>query len=209
MQTITLLFEQHGYLLLFGLGFVEFIGAPIAGVPLLIAAGGLAAAGGLSAPALILAAALGGFSADIVWYSAARLRGRGVVDTVCGLSSNPSACVLGVEKKLSSVGPWFLLPAKFIPGAGNLVAAASGFTPVSLAAFLILDGLGVLAWASVFTGLGWILSAQVEQGVQWASQFSIWLFALAGSLVGAAGAWRVAKVRMHRIGHQAMEGAQG
>jgi len=209
MEQITLLFEQHGYPLLFGLGFVEFIGAPIAGTPMLIAAGGLAAAGGLSGPAIILAAALGGFSADIFWYSAARIRGRGLVDTVCGLSSNPMACVLSVEQKVSSMGPWFLLPAKFIPGAGNLVAAASGLTPVSLGAFLVLDGLGVLAWASVFTGLGWIFSAQVGQVIQWASQFTAWLVALAGLLVGGAGAWRVLKVRMHRSMHQAMEETKG
>jgi len=209
MEQLTILFEQHGYLLLYGIGFIEFIGAPIAGAPLLIAAGGLAAAGGLSAPAIILAAALGGFSADIVWYSAARLRGRGLVDMVCGLSSNPMACVLGVERKVSSMGPWFLLPAKFVPGAGNLVAAASGFAPIPLGVFLILDGLGVLAWASVFTGLGWIFSAQVELGLQWASQFTIWIVAAGGLAIGAAGAWRVAKVRMHRVGHEAMEGARG
>jgi membrane protein DedA with SNARE-associated domain len=206
MEQLTLLFEQHGYLLLFGIGFVEFIGAPIAGVPVLIAAGGLAAAGGGSLPIMILAAGLGGFSADVLWYFTARLRGRGLVDAVCGLSSNPKACVLGVEKKVASVGPMYLLPAKFVPGAGNLVAAASGFAPVALGAFLALDFLGVMGWATAFTGVGWVFSSQVEQAAQWASQFTIWLAALAGMLVGAAGMWRVAKVRMHRAGHMAMGG---
>lgn len=132
-----------------------------------------------------------------------------MVDTICGLSSNPKACVLSVERRVASVGPWYLLPAKFIPGAGNMVAAASGFTGISLGAFLILDGLGLLAWASVYAGVGWIFSAQVEQMIQWASQFTIWLVALAALLIGAAGAWRVAKVRMHRVEHQAMEGMEG
>jgi membrane protein DedA with SNARE-associated domain len=90
-----------------------------------------------------------------------------------------------------------------------MVAAASGFTGISLGAFLILDGLGLLAWASVYAGVGWIFSAQVEQMIQWASQFTIWLVALAALLIGAAGAWRVAKVRMHRVEHQAMEGMEG
>jgi membrane protein DedA with SNARE-associated domain len=204
MEQLTLLFEQHGYFFLFGLGFLEFIGAPIAGVPMLIAAGGLAAAGGISIYGTIVAAAAGGFFADIIWYSTARWRGRGLVDSVCGLSSNPKACVLGVEKKLASLGPGYLLPAKFIPGVGNLVAAASGFAPVSFGAFLLLDGLGVLAWASVFSGLGWVFSAQVELAVSWAGQFVLWLVAGGGALMGAAGAWRVMKVRMHRAGHQTM-----
>ncbi len=209
MEQLTLLFEQHGYLLLFGIGFVEFIGAPVAGAPILIAAGGLAAAGGGSLPLMALAAGFGGFSADVLWYLAARFRGRGLVDLVCGLSSNPKACVLGVEKKVAAVGPLYLLPAKFVPGAGNLVAAASGFAPVALTAFLILDFIGVMAWAAVFTGVGWVFSSQVEQATEWASQFTIWLVALAGVLVGAAGAWRILKVRMHRIGHAAMEEAEG
>ena len=159
MEQLTLLLVQFGYPLLFGLGFLEFIGAPIASVPVLIVAGGLAASGDVSVPGIILAAALGGLLADSLWYGAARLRGRSLVDSVCGLSSNPMACVLTVERKVSAVGPVFLLPANFIPGAGNLVAAASGLTGMTVGAFLIMDGLGVLAWATVYAGVGWIFSA--------------------------------------------------
>ena len=209
MENLTLLLETHGYLLLFGLGFLEFIGAPIAGVPLLIAAGGLAAMGAVSVPLIVLATAFGALTADTVWYSLARIRGRGLVDRVCGLSSNPRACVLSVERRVAAVGPWYLLPAKFIPGVGNMVAAASGFAGISLGAFVIMDGLGGLAWAAVYTGVGWVFSAQVEHLIDWASQFTLWIGAGAGLLIGAAGAWRVAKVRMHRVGHRAMEAAEG
>jgi len=209
MEQSTLVLEQYGYLLLFALGFFEFIGAPIAAVPVLIAAGGLAAAGGVSVPGIVVAVALGGLMADIAWYSAARFRGRGLVDTVCGLSSNPKACVTGVERRVASVGSWYLLPAKFIPGAGNMVAAASGFAPISLPSFLVLDSVGLLVWASAYTGLGWVFSAQVEQVIQWAGQSTIWLVTLAGLLIGGAGAWRVAKVRMHRVMHQTEEALEG
>lgn len=74
MEQLTALLEQYGYLLLFGLGFLEFIGAPIASVPVLIVAGGLAASGGVSVPGIILSAALGGLLADSIWYGTARLR---------------------------------------------------------------------------------------------------------------------------------------
>ncbi len=107
------------------------------------------------------------------------------------------------------MGPLYLLPAKFIPGAGNMVAAASGLAGISLGTFLILDGLGLLAWASAYMGVGWVFSAQVEEVIQWASQFTVWLLALVGLLIGGAGVWRVAKVRMHGVGHKAMEGMEG
>lgn len=202
MEEVTLLFEEHGYLLLFAIGFLEFIGVPVAGVPVLIVAGGVAATRGLSFPTIVLATVLGGLVADGIWYWTARLRGRGMVDMVCGLSSNPMACVLGVESRIAIVGPWFLLPAKFIPGAGNLVAAASGFAGISFGAFVMFDALGLLAWAAAYTGIGWVFSAQVELILSWGGRFASWILGGAALLVVAAGAWRVAKVRMHRVVHK-------
>ncbi|MFG1691046.1 DedA family protein [Gemmatimonadota bacterium] len=204
MEQLTLLLEQYGYPLLFGLGFLEFIGAPIASVPVLIVAGGLAASGGVSVPGIILSAALGGLLADSLWYGAARLRGRGLVDSVCGLSSNPMACVLTVERKVAAVGPAYLLPAKFIPGAGNLVAAASGLTGMTVGAFLVMDGLGVLAWATVYAGVGWIFSAQVDLAIEWATGFASWLVGGALVLIAVAGVWRFVKTHMHRGMHDSM-----
>ena len=204
MEQLTPILEQYGYPLLFGLGFLEFIGAPIASVPVLIVAGGLAASGDVSVPGIILAAALGGLLADLLWYGAARLRGRGLVDSVCGLSSNPMACVVDVERRVAAVGPAFLLPAKFIPGAGNLVAAASGLTGMTLGAFLVMDGLGVLAWATVYAGAGWIFSAQVDQVIQLATGLASWLVGGSLLLITGAGVWRFMKVRMHRGMHDSM-----
>ena len=204
MEQLAVLLERYGYGLLFGVGLLEFAGAPIASVPILIVAGSLASTGVVSFPGIIVSAALGGLLGDLTWYGAARWRGRGLRDTVCGLSSNPSACVIGVERRVRTVGPKYLLPAKFIPGAGNLVAAASGFAGISIGTFLLLDGLGLLIWALVYGGAGWVFSAQVEQLVQWASGFTLWLVAGASALIGGAAAWRVAKVNLHRARHRAL-----
>lgn len=202
MEEMILLFEEHGYLLLFAIGFLEFIGAPVAGVPVLMVAGGVAAARGLSFPGIVLAAVLGGLVADGIWYWIARLRGRGMVDMVCGLSSNPMACVLSVEGRVAAVGPWLLLPAKFIPGTGNLVAAAAGFAGIPFGVFVMFDAFGLLAWATAYTGIGWVFSAQVELILSWGGRFASWILGGAALLVVAAGAWRVAKARMHRVMHQ-------
>lgn len=202
MEEAILLFKEHGQLILFAVGFLEFIGAPFAGVPVLVAAGGVAAAQGLSFPGMVLATALGGLMADGTWYTLARLRGHGIVHWVCGLSSNPRACALSVERKVATVGPLFLLPAKFVPGAGNMVAAASGFTGIPAGTFLALDFVGLLAWASAYMGVGWVFSAQVEVAVEWGSRITIWLLAGAVFLVVAALVWKILKIRMHRMAHQ-------
>ena len=46
MDAALAFLEAHGYWLLFGLGFAEFAGVPIAGAPVLLAAGALSAAAG-------------------------------------------------------------------------------------------------------------------------------------------------------------------
>jgi len=209
MDHLTLLLQQYGYVLLFGVGFLEFAGAPIASVPVLVIAGALASVGDASLGSIIVSAALGGLLGDLVWYSLARWRGRGLVDTVCGLSSNPMACVLSVERRVEAVGPGFLLPAKFMPGAGNLVAAASGFAGMKLKTFLMLDLIALLIWAGVYSTLGWLFAPQLDPIVRWATAFPLWIIGLAAALIVGAGAWRLAKIRMHRERHAAMRAAAG
>ncbi len=209
MEQLGLLLDEWGYLLLFCVGFLEFTGAPIASVPVLVLAGALAASGDASLPGIIASAALGGLFGDLTWYGLARWRGPGLVDIVCGLSSNPMACVLGVERRVQAVGPGFLVPAKFLPGAGNLVAAASGFAGVRLGTFALLDLMALLIWAGVYSTLGWLFAPQLQPILEWASAFTLWIVGLAAALIVGAGAWRMAKVRMHRERHEAMRARSG
>jgi membrane protein DedA with SNARE-associated domain len=207
MEELVVLLNRYGYGLLFGIGFLEFAGAPIASVPVLVVAGALASMGHPPYPGVVLSVALGGLIADLSWYAVARMGGAGIVDAVCGLSSNPMGCVLAVERRIRVVGPAYLLPAKFIPGAGNLVAAASGFAGVRLGKFILLDGIGLLAWATVYTGAGWVFAPQVEEVVGWSSGIAVWIGLAAAGLITGAGIWRYFKVRMHRAGHAAMRAA--
>jgi membrane-associated protein len=209
MEELALLLDQWGYVLLFGMGFLEFAGAPIASVPVLVIAGALASSGDTSLPSIIVSAALGGLLGDLTWYGLARWRGPGLVDIVFGLSSNPMACVLGVERRVRAVGPGFLVPAKFLPGAGNLVAAASGFAGMRMRTFALLDLLALIIWAGVYASLGWLFAPQLGPFLKWASASTLWIVGLAAALIVGAGAWRIAKVRMHRAGHEAMRAPSG
>ncbi len=75
MDAALAFLEAHGYWLLFGLGFAEFAGVPIASAPVLLAAGALSAAGNLNLLAAALSAAAGGLTADSLWYVLARWKG--------------------------------------------------------------------------------------------------------------------------------------
>jgi hypothetical protein len=67
--------------------------------------------------------------------------------------------------------------------------------------YLLLFAIGFLE-ATAYTGIGWVFSAQVELILSWGGRFASWILGGAALLVVAAGAWRVAKVRMHRVMHR-------
>ncbi len=207
METLATIFETYGYGLLVAVGFAEFAGIPIASVPVLFGAGALAAGGGPSLIGVAAAAAVGGFLADAGWYSLARWKGSRLVRAACGLSSNPQACVVGVEGRVNRLGNLYVLSAKFPPGAANLIAPATGYAGFSPIRFLALDAVALAVWASVYSTLGWLFSSQVETAIVVTVAYSRWALLGALVLIGMAGAWRLFKIRMHRAQHTTVQAA--
>lgn len=201
VETLIGFLGSHGYLVLVAVGFAEYAGAPIASVPVLVAAGGLGTSAGLGVVPVVASAALGGLVADLGWYSLVRWRGAALVDVACGLTSNPDACVLGVESRVARLGPAYVVPSKFVPGAGNLVAAAASLAGMGLGRFVVFDGLALLLWAGAWTTLGRLLASEVHAAVELAARYQRGLLLLAVGLVVAAGLWRSLRVAAHRGGH--------
>lgn len=201
METIRPLLAAYGYWLLIAVGFAEFAGVPIASVPVLVVGGAFAAHGDLNLGVAVLSAAAGGLAADLGWYAVSRWRGKRLVNTVCGLTSNPRACALAVADRLAHVGPIYIVPSKFIPGTANLMAAAAGIAGLRAPAFLAADVAALLLWAGVYGLLGFFLAAQVGLVVDWLEGYARWAFGIVIVLVAGAAAWRFVRVRMHRKEH--------
>lgn len=200
-EALIELLASHGYLVLVAVGFAEYAGAPVASVPVLVAAGGLAASAGLGAVPVAASAALGGWVADIGWFSLVRWRGDALVDAACGLTSNPDACVLGVEERVARLGPGYVVPSKFIPGGGNLVAAGAALAGMDPGRFMAYDGLALLLWAGAWTTLGRLLSSEIGVALELVGRYQRGMLLLAIGLVLAAGLWRALRVARHRAGH--------
>jgi len=202
MEPVLDWLSSYGYYLLFGVGFAEFAGAPIAATPVLLAAGAVAASGSLELPLAVLSAALGGWLADAVWFELARRKGRRLLGAMCGLTSNPAACVLKVVQKLERIGPLYILPAKFLPGTANLIAPSAGLAGVATATFLVSDLVALLAWGTVYTGLGYLFAPQIDQVFEVVTAFWQILLIAIIALVAAAAVWRVYRARMHGSHHR-------
>lgn len=201
MDSLIASVEAHGYLILLAVGFAEYAGMPIASVPVIVAAGGLGPAAGLSPFVAAAAAAIGGLAADGSWYLLARWRGHRMVDAACGLTSNPNACVLNVEERVASLGPAYVLPSKFIPGAGNLVAPAAGLAAMDPVRFFASDAAALLLWAGAYTTLGWLFAGQIRSVIALVENYQGWALAAAGALVAGAAVWRAVRSRLHERAH--------
>ena len=200
-QTMLEWVDAYGYLALAAVGFAEMAGLPLAGAPLLVAAGSLYALVGLH-PVLVLAStAAGALVADLGWFFLVRWRGDDLVEMACGLTSHPGACVLDVKERVSRLGMRYVVPAKFVPGVGNLVAAASALAGLPPGRFALVDGLAVLLWAGAWTTLGRLFTSEVQAALGWVARYQQAAAVAAAALVVAAGLWRVVRIRRHREAH--------
>src|SRR2546423_5067799 len=87
------LLEEYGVALVFANVLLEQAGLPIPAVPTLIVAGGLAAEGGVSLPAVLAAAFAACVLGDVALYVVGRLFGHRFIKVLCGISLSPDSCV--------------------------------------------------------------------------------------------------------------------
>ena len=205
MESLEGLLQGYGYWLLLGLGFMEYAGVPVASVPVLVLAGAAVASGLLDPLYAVLAAAAGGLIADAGWFGISWWRGCRLVDRVCGLTSNPAACTRRVNGRLERIGPAYIIPSKFLPGTGNLIAASAGTARVSPPVFLASDALALLAWATVYITIGYVFADQVEAATAWVLGYARVSLLVAIGLVAGAAAWRTVKAVTHVRAHRKLD----
>src|SRR5438270_2019588 len=95
---------QHGYTVLFVVGLMARLGAPIPATPLLLAAGALAKEGQLSLAAAIATSVAASALGHLVWYEAGRRRGGAVLRLICRISVEAVSCVRRTEEFLAREG---------------------------------------------------------------------------------------------------------
>ena len=126
MEQINQLLLAHGGLVLFAVVLVEQAGLPLPAAPWLLAAGALAAKGGLNAISIILLAAAACVSADVLWFYIGRRGGERVLRFFCRLSLAQSTCVCRSQGVFAKYGLQGLLAAKFLPGLGAVMPPLAG-----------------------------------------------------------------------------------
>src|ERR1035438_2305910 len=154
---------KHGYWLLVLVVLGRQACLPIPANLFLVAAGALAHSGNLSLSGILCTSMSTFLVADLVWYETGRRTGDRVLHFVCGLSSDPETCAHKATSVFASHGVRTLLISKFIVGLDAVAAPMTGAARISLAQFVIFDGLGAALWSAAYTALGYTFSDQLDR----------------------------------------------
>jgi membrane protein DedA with SNARE-associated domain len=196
MEQFTHVIVTHGYLLLASWVFLDQLGIPIPGVPVLIAAGALVGTGQLHPAATLAAATLGSIPGDLLWFELGRRRGGSVLRLLCKLSLEPDSCVRSTQNSFARHGPRSLLVAKFVPGYQTMAPPLAG---MSVGRFLAWSVPGAALWSGAFMGLGFIFADQIDDAYRVASELGTQLLVLlALGLVSYVGWKYLQRVRFIR-----------
>lgn len=172
------LMTRYGYLAVFFGVLADQIGVPLPSMLLLVAAGALAGLGQLNFALVIVLAGIASLLGDVLWFEIGRRRGAPVLGFLCRFSLEQDSCVRDTEDAFVRRGAKSLLVAKFFPGLSTVAPPLAGIVGMKISRFLLFDALGVLIWATTFTGLGYLFSEQFGQVADYATRFGSWVMTI-------------------------------
>jgi len=158
MEWLIHIIEQHGYLALGVIVFLEAIGLPIPAAVALVVSGA-AIAWHLMTPLGTLVVGLFGIMlGDVLLFELGRKSGWWLLGLLCRLSVNPETCILRSAESFYKRGRSTLLFAKFVPGINTMAPPLAGSMRMPLRKFLKYDLGGALLYILAYAGAGFIFS---------------------------------------------------
>jgi membrane protein DedA with SNARE-associated domain len=154
--------ERYSIVILPALVVAEQVGIPLPAVPALLIVGALAAEGRVSLGLIIGATAAVALAVDLVWHELGRRRGARVLTGLCRLSLEPDVCVRRTENLFLRHGVRALLVSKFLPGLTTVMPPLAGVFGVSRLRFVLYDVGGIVLWAGLWAGIGYVFSEAIE-----------------------------------------------
>jgi membrane protein DedA with SNARE-associated domain len=161
-----LLLEKYSAVILPVLVVAEQVGIPLPAVPALLAVGALAAQGRVSLLLVIGAIAAAALPVDLIWHELGRRRGARILSGLCRLSLEPDVCVRRTEILFVRHGVRALLVSKFLPGLTTVMPPLAGIFGVPRLRFALYDLAGIVLWAGLWAGIGYIFSEAIEEVVR-------------------------------------------
>jgi membrane protein DedA with SNARE-associated domain len=149
------------------------IGSAFEGDFTLILAGVVAHLGIFAFPVAVTAGALGSFIGDTAWYALGRIRGPKFREGRFYRRVGPT-----IQRLADRMGPWELLAARFVYGTKAASMVFWGLHDLPLSRFVLIDGLGCVIGATIFTGLGYVVSGSATVLLGKVRRVQLWLLGI-------------------------------
>jgi membrane protein DedA with SNARE-associated domain/rhodanese-related sulfurtransferase len=162
MGSLNSAIEQHGYVILAGIVFLEAIGVPVPAAIALLIAGGAVARGMLHAQYVLGISVSAMLAGDTLMFFLGRYTGWWLLGLLCRLSLNPESCILRSADSFYRRGRTLLVIAKFIPGINTMAPPLAGSMNMRTFTFLRLDFAGSMLYAGSYLLVGYIFSGALE-----------------------------------------------
>jgi membrane protein DedA with SNARE-associated domain len=146
LKSILHLLLGHPYLVLLSSALLERIGAPLLLSPVLVAAGALAASGGMRFDLALWIALAASVVGDTLWYELGRKKGNSVLSTLCRISFEPDSCVRRSKLFFEKNSNRTLLFSKWLPGVSHVVPAVAGLSGIDREHFFLTNLAGSALW---------------------------------------------------------------
>lgn len=177
MQATIEFLVEYGYLVVFVWMLLAQAGVPLPVIPLLVAAGALAADGRLDAGVVLAVGVAASLLSDLLWYWLGRRLGGKVLGFLCRVALEPETCVRSTENAFRRHGALTVVFAKFVPGLSTVAPPLAGMIGMPAAVFLLLDALAAAIWTAVFVATGWLLRDRIEALAEPMAATGTWLLA--------------------------------
>jgi membrane protein DedA with SNARE-associated domain len=185
--------HQHLQELLVQYGLIAvLVGSAFEGDFTLLLAGVVAHIGIFAFPLAVGVGALGTLVGDLAWYALGRLRGPRFKAGRLYLRVGPK-----IERLAYRMGPWQLLAARFVYGTKAASMLFWGLHGLPLRVFLLIDAVGCMIGAVVFTSLGYLVSGSATVLLGHVKRVELWL--LGGFIVGIVIVFVIDRTAKHEL----------
>src|SRR6267154_3777298 len=200
MSQVNEFLVSYGGLILFLIVFVEQSGVPLPAAPFLLAAGALAADGGISLFEAIFCATVGSLAADTFWFYTGHRSKTRLFRLFPQWHGIRAAAARRTQRSLILRGLEVLTAAKFLP-LGILVPLRAGAIEVGARRFLLVDALCSVFYASVYVLPGLFFHDQLEQMLKFLRRFGALAFVLLLLVLAGYYSSRILKRVRFKEGH--------
>ncbi|OZB93494.1 DedA family protein [Paenibacillus sp. XY044] len=184
MEWIIHLFEQYGYMVLFGGLFAESLAIPFPGELAMAISGHMSTLGSFHLLQIILYSYIGAILGTTVTYIIGYRMGTPFFEKYGKYVLLNPARIAKITGWFERYGTKLILICYFVPGLRHFTGYVSGVLRINVRTFFLYNYIGGLVWVIVYVMIGRLVGSKIEQFLHLISRYSLAAILVAAVVLG-------------------------